>query len=403
MHLFLTLLLALIVLILLLAAGIWLDIACGLRFRHPLLAKNELTRSFNRLHYYLDGRDLFRDMRQSIDAAQQHIHLSFFIFTADDIGDEWLELLKKKAREGIDVRLIVDYFGGKNLRKKMDELKAAGVHLAFSGKPRFPFTFYYLNRRNHRKILVVDGKIGYYGGFNVSRDYVSKNTEMGNWHDNHLRLEGKGVATLQEFFLADWHAATSDSLPRTGLFPELNDGPSAIDLIGTNASQVEELFAGELANAHRSIIIGSPYFIPTRKLMQILLTQLTRGVELTIILPMKRDHALVKPASYYYLTPLIENGAHVYHFYQGFYHTKVFVVDQRRCYLGTANFDQRSFFWNDEMLGFSEDPALVKSVLQQLDHEIHDCSVPITLDDLRQRSWIDRLKTACSRQFSRFL
>ncbi|MFX3617587.1 MAG: phosphatidylserine/phosphatidylglycerophosphate/cardiolipin synthase family protein [Sporolactobacillus sp.] len=403
MHLFLILLLSLIVLILLFIAGIWLDIACGLRFRHPLLPKNKLSRSFNELRYFLYGRDLFRDMRQSIDAARQHIHLSFFIFKADEVGNEWLELLKKKAEEGVDVRLLVDYFNKRGLRKKLNGLAAAGVQIAFTGKPRFPFTFYYLNRRNHRKIMVIDGQVGYFGGFNVSRDYVSKNVEMGNWHDNHVRLEGKGVAVLQELFLADWQTATGKVLPRTGLFPELNDGSAALDLIGTNANQVEKLFADELSKARRSIIIGSPYFIPSRKLLQILLEQLTRGVELTIILPMKRDHAMVKPASYSYLQPLLEKGAHVFHFYQGFYHSKVFVVDQRRCYLGTANFDQRSFFWNDELLGFSEDPALVKKVILQLNHEVYECSVPVKLEDLRHRSWIDRLKTAGSLLFSRFL
>lgn len=402
MHFLFVTLSILILLFVLLFVGIWLDIASGKRVKGPLLTKHTMDRSYNKLHYYTEGHDLFREMRQTIDAAKDHVYLSFFIFEADEAGKPWLELLMQKARQGLDVRLLVDFLNSRSLHRNLDELRAAGVHVAFSGKIKFPFTFYYLNRRNHRKILTVDGTTGYFGGFNVGMEYLGNNSLMGEWHDNHLRLEGNGVLHLEHVFAADWLAATGETLDFSKQVA-VGDGPSTLDLIATNANQAEDIFADYFRKARSSIVICSPYFIPSKKLFDVLLDRLANGIELSILVPMKADHMLVKPASFYYLAPLVEKGAHLYRFHQGFYHAKIFIVDKRRFYIGSANFDQRSLFWNDELLSFSEDPALAAELLAQFERDVTDCSKEFTKEDFSRRSLVDHVKTACTLPFHSFL
>lgn len=399
----LTIVFVLVLIVIILAAGILLDIFTGIKMRHPNLPEYPTVPGLNRLHYFTDGRDLFSDMLRSISQAKSHIHLSFFIFEADEVGREWLELLKKKAAEGVEVRLLLDSLGAGGMKKKEDELVRAGVQLAFSGKVGFPFTFYYMNRRNHRKITVIDGKTGYFGGFNVSRDYIGNKPEMGSWHDNHLKVEGESVTEMQRLFLFDWQLATGETPDQEGFYPSLEKGTARLTLTGSSGKQVEDLFAEKLRTARSSIIIGSPYFIPTRKLMNIMLDRLEHGVQLTFLLPMKKDHALVRPASFFYLKPLVEKGARLYHLYQGFYHSKVFVIDQSLCYIGTANFDQRSFFWNDELSGFSEDKDLIREVLDQLHKEIRENSILVSAEKVAKRPPYEKLKTVCASWFSLFL
>lgn len=403
MHLFLMIVLLVLLLILLIIIGILLDIVTGIKVRHPHLPLYQPATGMNRLRYFTDGRSLFDDMLATMDQARDHIHLSFFIFEVDHVGREWLDLLKKKAGEGVEVRLLVDALASRSMKKYEDELTRAGIQLAFSGKVSFPFTFYLLNRRNHRKIAVVDGKTGYFGGFNVSRDYIGNRPETGSWHDNHLKVTGESVAELQRLFLADWAEAGRNAQDHGRFYPHLDKGPSELTLMGSSGRQIEGLFAEKLSAAHQSITIGSPYFIPSQKLMDVLIDRLEHGVRLTILLPMKKDHPLVRPASYLYLQPLVERGAQLYHFYQGFYHSKVFIIDQSLCYIGTANFDRRSFFWNDELVGFSSDHHLIQHVTEQLETEIRNSSVLVGAETITRRSPIEKLKSLSSGWFRSFL
>lgn len=392
----------LLVLIVLLLAAIWLDIYTGIRLNRPLLPPAVTMHSTNQLHYFSEGHALFADMQQVIEQATQRVSISFFIFETDPVGMNWLNLLEKKARQGVTVRLLVDFLNSRPLRPHLARLRAAGVVVAFSGKPRFPFTFYYLNRRNHRKLLIVDGQIGYFGGFNVGMAYLGNDPLMGNWHDNHLRVDGDGAAQLEQIFAADWHRATGSRFTlTTAAYP--NNGGSALDLVATNANQAETLLVNYFRSAHTSIIICSPYFVPSRKLFNVLLECLADGIRLSILVPMKADHALVKPAAFHYLAPLVEKGAHLYQFHQGFYHAKIFIVDQKRFYIGSANFDQRSLFWNDEVFGFCDDCSLARQLVDQFEHESAEQSSELTKTDVSNRSWLERVQTICTLPFHFFL
>ncbi|WKB35595.1 hypothetical protein QS257_19280 [Terrilactibacillus sp. S3-3] len=167
---------------------------------------------------------------------------------------------------------MVDSLNSLGLSKHRRSLEDAGVHVAFAAKPSFPYTFYYLNRRNHRKIAVIDGTIGYFGGFNVGNEYIDNNSTLGSWHDNHAKLTGEGVRDLQDQFIKDWQAATHETVDKSRLYPPLPKGPIKLTLLATYGKQLEDVFIDKLAKAKKSIVIGSPYFIPSKRLQNLLAT-----------------------------------------------------------------------------------------------------------------------------------
>lgn len=350
-----------------------------------------------------DGRRFFNALKEDMEKATHHIHLSFYIFRADQIGEEIIRDLINKVKDGVKVRLLLDAVGCAILsRKARKQLHEGGVELAFSAKPFFPYFFYSLNRRNHRKIAVIDGLTGYFGGFNVGDEYLGRKADKGDWRDYHLRLTGEGVKDLQKQFLRDWHDATSKKIDDPDYYPDLTPGAHSLKLFATNADHLETSFIDHLSKAKKRVFIGTPYFVPSRRLEQTLHRLLDEGVALTLLLPMKKDHPFVKPVSYVYFKPLLEKGARVFHYYHGFYHAKVFIVDDDVCYIGTANFDMRSLIWNDEMNGYIYDQALIKEIeaitAKDLKHAIE-----ITLKDINRRPIGEKSKSALSQPLAPLL
>lgn len=352
---------------------------------------------------FSDGRRFFDALEKDITAAKDHVHISFFIFRVDEVGRAIVNLLNQKAQEGVEVRLLLDALGCMHLPKKTKKaFKDSGVQLAFSAKPFFPFFFYSLNRRNHRKLQIIDGKTAYFGGFNVGDEYLGRKADMGDWRDYHLRLIGKGVEDIQTQFLKDWRESTKEEVSGKRYFPKLEDGRHEMKLIGTDGYFLEDLFIDHLSRAKERIFIGSPYFIPTKRLMKTLTEQLARGVKVTLLLPAKKDHPCVKPASFNYFSSLLEGGAKIFHFYQGFYHAKVFIVDNVSCYMGTANFDKRSFNWNDEMNGFIYSENLIQEIEEMTERDLMR-SEELSLTDLKERTILEKVKTKASALFSPLL
>jgi cardiolipin synthase len=384
-------------------AFVLLDIYLGQR---RLKKETEIHLSPVRLsdvNLFSDGRRFFDSLEKDITHAKDHIHISFFIYKNDQIGKEFCTLLINMAQKGVRVRLLLDALCVLTFpRKARKALADAGVSLAFSAKPYFPFFFYSLNRRNHRKLAIIDGKIAYVGGFNVGDEYLGRKADMGDWRDYHLRLEGGAVSDIQRQFLKDWETSTHEKVTGAAYYPDLPKGRYEMKLIGTNAYFLENLFIDHLERAKKRIFIGSPYFIPSKKLLNILIQKLDRGVEVTLLIPAKKDHPFVHPASYAYLRPLLEHGARVFHFYEGFYHAKVFLVDDESCYMGTANFDLRSFNWNDEMNVFIYSKPLIDEIEILTQKDLLK-SMELTLDDVRRRPFIEKMKTRLSVVLSPFL
>ncbi|MGZ0087374.1 cardiolipin synthase [Caldibacillus thermoamylovorans] len=356
------------------------------------------------LSLFVNGNHLFSDYFAELGRARDHIHILFYIIKNDEMTAPFFQLLKKKAAEGVKVRVLVDWVGGLGLpRALVRSLAKSGVEFACARPPRFPFLIYRLNRRNHRKITVIDGRVGYIGGFNIGREYSGKDTNFGEWRDYHIKMNGEGVCDLQKQFLHDWEEATGQTvLDNSRYFPALPAGAVRHQLIATDGSALEEQYIEAIRRAKKEIMIGSPYFIPSRPLFHELIKALERGVRVTVLVPLKADHLFVREAAYPYFAQLLEAGAHVYRFYQGFYHAKTLIIDDEWCDIGTANFDRRSLFFNSEINCYVFDRAFTHLVKQAFKRDLTR-SEPLTLAVLERRSLLDRGKQSISQLISAWL
>jgi cardiolipin synthase A/B len=355
------------------------------------------------ISFFINGTHLFSDYFAEIRQAKHHIHILFYIIKNDETSQPFFQLLKQKAREGVQIRLLVDWVGSFGLPKSLiRSLKASGIEFAYTYKPHFPFFFYWLNRRNHRKITVIDGKIGYIGGFNIGREYVGKDPNFGEWRDYHLKITGEGVHDLQTQFLRDWEEATNTALAKSEYFPSLQAGAIAHQLFAKDGHALEQQLIDVIDQAKKEIIIGSPYFIPSRSVMNALLDALRRGVNVTVLVPLKADHLFVKEAAYPYFYRLLKAGARIYRFYQGFYHAKTIVIDEQWCDIGTANFDKRSLFFNSEINCYIFDRGFIREVKKAIERDLAR-SEQMTLDFWKKRTLWERGKESIATLLSAWL
>jgi cardiolipin synthase A/B len=374
--------------------------------RHHLSSIHRKTYPIRQSHIdvFTRGDALFTDLFSEVEQATKHIHVLFYILKDDPYGRRFLHILKTKALEGVEVRLLVDWVGSFGVpRRIIHELKKAGVHFAYSHKPKFPYLFYRLQVRNHRKITVIDGKLGYIGGYNIGKEYINEDPKLTPWRDYHLKIKGEGVHDLQREFLRDWEEDTQEHLLKIPTyFPEPVTGPIRHQLIPSEGFYLEETFSGLLRSAETSIMIGSPYFIPSKRILRDLLEALDRGVEVNILVPKNPDHAFVKEASFPYLRKLLANGANVYDYKKGFYHAKILMIDDRICDSGTANFDKRSFFLNHEINCYMFDPTIISKMKSIYDTDIKD-STKVSLQDLTHLSLKQKILEWVARPISYFL
>ncbi|WP_077215099.1 cardiolipin synthase [Bacillus dakarensis] len=349
------------------------------------------------------GNELFKELFSDLKNARHNIHIIFYICKNDGFSQEFLSILKEKAQEGIEVRLLLDWVGSiKFKRKTIKELKSFGVQFAFCHKPKLPFFFYSTQVRNHRKITVIDGEIGYMGGYNVGKEYIDLDPKLSPWRDYHLKMTGEGVSDLQMQFLRDWRESYKTNLSQNQIyFPKLEKGSSKHQLFSSEGFLLEETFSDLIKNAKSSITIGSPYFIPSKKVLQYLLEALQRGVNLTVLVPYQSDHILVKEASFCYFRKLIKKGAHVYQYSNGFYHAKVLIIDDF-CDLGTANFDKRSFFLNHEINCFIYDTRVVQEVKNIIQEDLMQ-SQKMRLEDINSPNLFRSFKEKVAGSISFFL
>lgn len=353
---------------------------------------------------FTSGKILFDDFMKEIKLAQDSIHILFYIVKNDKFSKEFLKLLQTKAEAGVEVRLLVDRIGSKNIsRESIQELKKSGVHFSFSFKPKLPFLFYSIQKRNHRKITVIDGRIGYLGGFNIGREYINQGEKLNPWRDYHVKITGEGVKDLQEVFLSDWvHDTNEDYRGTPAYFPTLVPGTQAHQVIVTNGSHLEQTLTRLIQQAEKKIIIGTPYFIPSQTLFQELRSALARKVSVTVIVPEMSDHALVKEASFPYFRVLLKEGAAILQFQRGFYHSKVILIDDIICDVGTANFDKRSLFLNSEINCLIFDRAFIEDVKKELAVDIAE-SKPLSRDSLSSINVVRTAKESLASILSPFL
>mgnify|MGYP000846728651 CR=1 FL=1 len=357
-----------------------------------------------------NGEEIFPAFLQALENAQEHIHLQTYILRNDQIGTTVAALLCKKARAGVKVRVLYDGLGSRNLTKNfLTKLRTAGVEVAaFFPVNRWPF-HRKINYRNHRKILVIDGLIGFIGGANIGDDYLGKNPQIGYWRDTHLQLKGNSVHFLQRIFLQDWYFATKKSCEQNHatLFPPNNQAGNRIVQItasgpDTQWEAIMQVYYYSIAAAEKSVYITSPYFIPNESILTALKTTALSGVDVKLLLPGKPDNKIVYWAAMSYLEELLAAGVEIYFYQKGFIHAKVLTVDGIVSSIGSANMDQRSFSLNFEVNAFIYGQETASQLKKDFLDDLQNAK-KLELAEFQQRSFGHHFIESLARLFSPLL
>ncbi|WP_416828050.1 cardiolipin synthase [Ectobacillus polymachus] len=360
--------LVLMLLILWACIDFWLGRRRHIKYR----AHRKLPLRLSHFQMYTDGEALYKQLFHDIGQANHHIHILFFIVKNDEISSSFLNLLIEKAEQGVEVRLLLDRLGSRSLSKQsIRQLHEGGVHFSYCHLVKLPFLFFSANERNHRKIAILDGRIGYIGGFNIGEEYLGHNEYLGNWRDYHLRLTGEGVYDLQQQFLHDWRDETRENLVQSNAYyPAVSKGTVLHRFIPTDGVYLQKTFLDLIDQAKHEIYIGTPYFIPSRSLYASLISAAKRGVRITILVPEKADHPFVREARLPYFRKLHRVGCKLYEYTDGFYHAKIVIIDHSICDIGTANFDLRSLYLNHEINCLIYDCNFISSIKKECEKDI---------------------------------
>ncbi|WAC19918.1 cardiolipin synthase [Luteolibacter sp. SL250] len=342
----------------------------------------------NSLKLLIDGEETFEAIFSAIRAAERYVCVNFYIVKSDRIGIKFQQLLIEKARQGVDVWFLFDEIGSSKLpRRYLRELKEAGVHCESFGTNRMWYSRLQLNFRNHRKIVVIDGELGFIGGINVGDEYLGRAQKFGKWRDTHLMMRGPTVEALQLVFLQDWHWATDHFLDLTWE-KEVEDDDQIAAIIPTGpADELDswQLMVAEAANSSRERLwIASPYFVPDEGVMTALQAAAIRGVDVRIMIPKRADHLLVWLSAFTYYEQSIPFGVKIFRYQTGFLHQKVMLIDERLAAVGSANLDNRSFRLNFEIMAFSSDKKFIREVTEMLEQDFRNCAEE-TVEDFTRR------------------
>ncbi len=309
------------------------------------------------VEFFVTGRDKFDALFRDLDKATQHIHIEYYAWDDDVIGNLLKDLLIKKSGQGVKIRVIVDGVGSWRVKNSFyEQMRSAGIEVEEFMKVKFPMFTSHVNYRNHRKVVVIDGQVGYTGGMNVADRYIN-GPSWGNWRDTHIRIEGKGVQGLQSVFLIDWFMVSKSLITARKYFPPLeNFGDNIMQVVSSgpysSAREILQGFMQAIFGAESYIYIQTPYFIPPESLSEALIAASIRGVDVRLMVPRKSDTLLVQLASRSYFKKLLIAGVKVYFYEPGFLHSKLIVIDDALTMIGSANLDVRSFEQNLEVVAF---------------------------------------------------
>jgi cardiolipin synthase A/B len=356
----------------------------------------------NSIKLLINGEAKFPEVLKSLEQAQHHIHMEYYIFCYDDVGKKIVDILIRKVKEGVEVRLIIDDFGSTKNKKMVRRLRKAGVPVHRFMPVAFPF-FAQANFRNHRKIIVVDGRIGFEGGINIDERYLNNGKHKLFWRDTHIKIEGPLVNQLQMQFLLSWHFTSKKKFPfERPYFGNQFDiqGRATATLVASGPDSPRphcmEAILAAINQAREKIWIVTPYFIPTDQIITALQMAVSNGIEVKMILPGKSDSHIVKHASLSYITPLLKSGIKIYFYNKGFAHAKTMTFDNQLAIIGTANMDTRSFYINFEIAALIYDEKLCGEVDESFINDLNN-SEEIILSRWSKRSFYNRLKDSTCR------
>lgn len=372
-----------------------------------LMINNEKTvlTEYNSVDLLINASQAFPAMIDSIKGAKEYIHLEFYRFDIDDTGNKFRGVLMDKAREGVEVRIIMDDVGSWSFKRKyIMEMRRAGVRIFPFLPVRFPFVTTKLNYRNHRKILVVDGREGYIGGLNIADKYIHGHSELGPWRDTHIRITGEAVVTLNMVFLTDWYFVCGEVL--TGKAKYLRQEPSdnncwiQIAASGPDSdwAAIMQVYFSAIATAHECIYLSTPYFSPNESILTALKTAALSGVDVRLILPDKSDSIISGWNSRSYIEELLDSGVRIYLYHTGFTHAKYILVDNVFASVGSVNVDIRSFDMNFEVTALIYDEEFASRLHDSFIEDLRN-SNEVILDFWKGRRRSEKYRESLARVF----
>lgn len=364
----------------------------------------------NEVDVYYNGVDKFAQLIKDLKNAKKFIHIQYYIIRPDRLGKKIMSILEEKAAEGVEVRFLVDSMGSyKVTRRSLRNFTKNGGKFEIFFPGIFPHVNTRINYRNHRKMVIIDGEYGYIGGFNVGDEYINENKHIGFWRDTHIRIRGEAVNDLTNRFLLDWCYASGEEIEDFSKFYPKNpirDGDIAIQIVTSgpdhNEEYIKNAYMKMINNAKKYVYLETPYFVPDSPMLEALKLSALSGVDVRLIIPGKPDHIFMKWAASAYIGDLLNAGAKVYLYQNGFIHAKTIVADGKVCTVGTANMDMRSYSLNFEVNAFIYDDRVANNLETQFFKDIEDCKV-MTKEEYDKRSITLRIRESIIRLISPIL
>ena len=353
----------------------------------------------NELKLLKSGREKFLDLFEAIEKAQHHIHLEYFNFRNDSIANALFDLLAKKAEEGVEIRALFDAFGNSSnnrpLKKShLKKIRNKGIEIVEFDPIQFPWVNHVFHR-DHRKIAIIDGKVGYTGGMNIADYYINGLPKIGDWRDIHLRIEGNAVNELQDIFLDMWNKSTKQNIGGLDYYPYKNESTltssqnkhlAIVDRKPKVSPKVmRRVYAKAIENAEEKVQIINPYFTPTRIIKKAIKQAIQNGVKVEIMIPGKSDIYFTPDAALYTANQLRKKGADIYIYNGGFHHSKIMMVDSLFCTVGSTNLNSRSLRYDYEINAFIFDAETTNELIT-LFKEDKENSTLLTQDIYKKRS-----------------
>lgn len=368
----------------------------------------------NDVKFFLWGEDKINALVEDLENAKDSINIEYYIFADDKVGKRVMNVLIKKAKEGVKVKLIYDSVGCLGApRRFFRKLKKAGGEVAEFFPPFMHIRMINmkLNYRNHKKIVVIDGKIAYTGGINIRDDHMGKKKKLSPWRDTHIRIVGTGVYVLQNIFLNDWRYVKKETFSskeyiEQGLFPKPEQfGDAYLQVLTSGPDNqvqyIKETYIKLITNAKKEVLIQTPYFVPDEAFISAIRIAIASGVKVKIMIPRKPDHKTVMWTSLSYLKDMVEMGVDVY-IYDGFLHSKTLVIDDNKLSVGTCNIDNRSFGLNfeDTVILYSE--KLNEEYKTYFEEDLKHC-FEADINFFKKKKWLTKFAQALFRLFSPIL
>ncbi len=350
----------------------------------------------NSVEVYTDGANKFSQLERDLENAQNFIHIQYYIFSDDDLGQRVASILERKAKQGVRVKLIYDHVGSFGTSNKFfKRLRAAGIEAHPFFKVTFPQLGTRINWRNHRKLVVIDGRLAYLGGMNVAQRYIDGGKSFNKWRDTHVRLTGAIVKAVNYSFAVDWNFMGGPLIDDAFAEPDnyATPGANAISNVGAQLlvsgptsqwSNIAFSFQKAISMARKRVFIQTPYFLPTEALLKALQTAALAHIDVRIMLPAKSDSTMLTYASASYIAECLRSGIKFYLYREGMLHSKTIIIDDEIVSIGSTNFDFRSFDYNFESNIFFYSRDFNAKMLEIFRHDISNCN-RVLADNWRKR------------------